>query len=239
MSVRPAMRQAAPRPPTRRRPPSRITAPSAGATVSGAVTVSATASDAGTVAGVQFKLDGRESRSGGHVRALLGGLEHGGRLERPALAHRDGARRGRQSSTSAAVAVTVSNVTPTGLVAAYGFGEGTGTSTADASGSGNTARSAVQAGQPPATRQCPLVRRRQRLGHGSRRRVPGSDERNDARGVGVPNRAWHLVANGRLQGAGGQPRLRPVCEPPDDSAEQPGLRGGRDPRRGRHGGACR
>ncbi len=114
-----------------------ITAPSAGATVSGAVTVNATASDAGTVADVQFKLDGAnlgpEDTSAPYATNWDTTTASNGSHSLTATA-RDAA--GNQA-TSAAVAVTVSNVTPTGLVAAYGFGEGAGTATADASGSGN------------------------------------------------------------------------------------------------------
>ena len=101
------------------------------------MTVSATASDAGTVAGVQFKLDGAnlgpEDTSAPFAADWNTATASNGPHSLTATA-RDAA--GNQA-TSAGVAVTVSNVTATGLVAAYGFGEGTGTSTADASGSGN------------------------------------------------------------------------------------------------------
>ena len=114
-----------------------ITAPPAG-TVSGTVNVSANAADNGTVAGVQFKLDGS------NLGAEDGGAPYtfswdtlsatNGAHTLTAVA-RDGAG---NTTTSAPVAVTVSNVAPGGNVAAYSFDESSGNTVFDASGLANT-----------------------------------------------------------------------------------------------------
>ena len=131
-----------------------ITAPANGATVSTTATVSANASDNGTVAGVQFKLDGsslgaedttspysiswdtKNSTNGPHTLTAVARDQAG------------------NTTTSTAVNVTVTNAGGTdGLVAAYGFDEGIGTTTADQSGNGNngTLSNATWAGARPAS----------------------------------------------------------------------------------------
>ena len=79
-------------PPSDTTPPTvSITAPATGATVSGtAVTVLATAADNVGVAGVQFKLDGRQPRRRGHDRPLLRDVEQHHRDQR--LPHPHGSR---------------------------------------------------------------------------------------------------------------------------------------------------
>ena len=99
--------------------------------------MNATASDAGSVAGVQFRLDGAalgsEDLSAPYTTTWDTSTASNGSHALTATA-RDAAG---NLTTSSPVTVTVSNVAPTGLVAAYGFGEGTGASTADSSGNGN------------------------------------------------------------------------------------------------------
>jgi chitodextrinase len=114
-----------------------LTAPPAG-TVTGTVTVSASASDNGTLVGVQFLLDGAPllaedtvapySISWSTVTAVNGAHTLSARA-RDAAGNR---------TTSATVAVTVSNAAPTGLVAAFSFSEGSGPSSADRTGLGHT-----------------------------------------------------------------------------------------------------
>jgi hypothetical protein len=115
-----------------------ITAPAAGATVSGATAVSATASDDVGVAGVQFKVDGQnigpEDTTAPYSVSWATASVANGTHNLTAVA-RDGAG---NPTTSAVVAVTVSNTGPAGLVAAYSFDAGSGTTVADLSGNGNT-----------------------------------------------------------------------------------------------------
>ncbi len=117
-----------------------VTAPANGATVSGATTsVSASAADNGSVAGVQFKLDGAnlgaEDTTSPYQVTWDTTTASNGSHTLTAVA-RDGAN---NTATSAAVSVTVSNSTqPAGLVAAFGFDEGSGTTAADQSGNNNT-----------------------------------------------------------------------------------------------------
>ena len=115
-----------------------ITAPASGATVSATVAVNANATDNGTVASVQFKLDGNnlgapDTSSPYSVNwdtTTATNTQH----SLTAVAT-DAAG---NAATSATVTVTVSNAPPSsGLVAAYGFDEGAGTTTADQSGTGN------------------------------------------------------------------------------------------------------
>jgi fibronectin type 3 domain-containing protein len=113
-----------------------ITSPAGGATVSGSIAVSASASDDGGVAGVQFLIDGANlgaedttapySVSWGTTTAANGSHTLTARA-------RDAAG---NTTASAAVTVSVSNTTTTGLVAAYGFDEGTGTTAGDSTASG-------------------------------------------------------------------------------------------------------
>jgi chitodextrinase len=119
-------------------PPSvSITAPAAGATVSATVCVTASASDNVGVAGVQFKLDGAnlgaEDTSSPYSVSWDTTTASNGTHTLTAVA-RDAAG---NTTTSAAVTVTVSNTAPTGLVAAYNFNAGSGTTLADRSGTGN------------------------------------------------------------------------------------------------------
>ena len=119
-------------------PPSvALTAPAAGP-VSGTIDLRANASDNGSVAGVQFLLDGQalgtEDTATPFERSWDTRTVANGTHQLAARA-RDAA--GNQT-TSAAVTVTVANLTGTGLVAAFGFNEGVGFSAADASPEGNT-----------------------------------------------------------------------------------------------------
>jgi fibronectin type 3 domain-containing protein len=119
-------------------PPSvSITSPSAGATVSGTVTVTAGASDNGTVAGVQFRLNGtnlgQEDTAAPYSISWDTLTSPNGPYSLSAVA-RDAAG---NTTTSANVGVTVQNTASAGIAAAWGFDEGTGTTTADQSGRGN------------------------------------------------------------------------------------------------------
>lgn len=119
-------------------PPSvSVTNPANAATVSGSITVDATALDDVAIAGVQFLLDtnnlGAEdtvapfSISWNTVSTING-------THTLAARARD---TGGNVTTSATVAVTVSNAAPNGLVLAMGFNEGSGATVSDASGNGN------------------------------------------------------------------------------------------------------
>jgi hypothetical protein len=120
-------------------PPSvSITAPASGAAVSGVTSIQASATDDGTVAGVQFKVDG--NNIGGEDTSAPYGVSwntttlQNGVYTLTAVA-RDSAG---HSSESAGATVTVANAQlPTGLVAAYGFNEGAGSQALDATGSGH------------------------------------------------------------------------------------------------------
>jgi fibronectin type 3 domain-containing protein len=120
-------------------PPSvSITAPSNGATVSGAVTVTANASDNGSVAGVQFKLDGSNLGAEDTTAPYSVQWDTWSSSNAPhtlTAVARDAAN---NTTTSANVGVTVSNTAAAGLVAGWAFDEGTGTTTADRSGNNNT-----------------------------------------------------------------------------------------------------
>ena len=119
-----------------------ITAPAGGAILTGTTTVTASATDnSGTVAGVQFRLDGTdlgaEDTSAPYSLPWDTRTASNGSHTLTAVA-RDPAG---NTATSAPVTITVSNSgTPpvAGLVAAYGFDEGSGTTATDASGNGNT-----------------------------------------------------------------------------------------------------
>jgi hypothetical protein len=89
-----------------------VTTPAAGATVSGTITVTATASSAGGVAGVQFKLDG--ANLGAEVTAApyqvswnTTGVGNGSHTLSAVVRSTTGA-----TAPSAGVAVTVNNITP-------------------------------------------------------------------------------------------------------------------------------
>jgi chitodextrinase len=115
-----------------------LTAPANGATVSGTVTVSANASDNVAVASVQFTLDG--NNLGSAVATAPYTLSWNSTTATNGT-HTLGAiavdTSGNQASATT-VSVTVSNTTPTGLVAAYSLDEGSGTTAGDSSGNNNT-----------------------------------------------------------------------------------------------------
>ncbi len=101
-----------------------LSAPAGGATVSGTIDVRANASDNGSLAGVQFLLDGQplgaEDTSAPYERSWDTRTAPNGAHQLSARA-RDAAGNQR---TSAAVGVTVNNSVappPSGLVAAFGF----------------------------------------------------------------------------------------------------------------------
>ncbi len=108
-----------------------ITAPAAG-NVSGTINVTANASDNSGVSGVQFKLNGvnlgAEDISSPYSYSWNTSTTANGSYTLTAVA-RDAAG---NTTTSAAVVVTVSNAT--NLIAALHFNEGTGTAAADVSG---------------------------------------------------------------------------------------------------------
>ena len=114
-----------------------ITSPTGGATVSGSVTVNANASDNGSVAGVQFKVDGTnlgaEDTASPYSISWDTFAAGNGAHSLTAVA-RDGAG---NTTTSPGVSVTVQNTAPPGLVGAWAFDEGSGTTVADQSGKGN------------------------------------------------------------------------------------------------------
>ena len=127
-------------PPDTTPPTVAVSAPAAGASVSGTTPVSANASDNVAVAGVQFTLDGAnlgaEDTSAPYSTSWNTTTASNGAHTLRAIA-RDAAG---NSTTSAAVGVTVANTTPpppTGLVAAYGFEETSGTAVTDSSSAGN------------------------------------------------------------------------------------------------------
>ena len=99
--------------------------------------MTANASDNGSVAGVQFKLDGANLGAEDTTSPYSVSWDT---FSAPNGAHtlsavaRDGAG---NTTTSAAVPVTVSNTGGVGLVGAWAFDEGTGTAAADQSGRGN------------------------------------------------------------------------------------------------------
>jgi len=115
-----------------------LTAPSPGATLTGSTTVSANASDNVGVVGVRFLLDGadlaaEDTTAPFDVTWSTTGTPNGTHILTARA--RDAAG---NTTTSAPVSVTVSNMTPppTGTVAGYAFDDGSGTSAADASGHG-------------------------------------------------------------------------------------------------------
>jgi fibronectin type 3 domain-containing protein len=118
-----------------------VTAPLEGATVSDSTPVTATATDDKNVAGVQFKVDGRNLGAEDTVAPFSitwdTRADVNGSHTLSAVA-RDGAG---NTASATGVTVTVSNtsVSPAGLRAAYGFDEGSGTAALDSSGNYNTA----------------------------------------------------------------------------------------------------
>ena len=118
-----------------------LTAPSQGSILSGVVAVAAVASDDVGVSGVQFLLDG--AALGAEDTAAPFTLDwNTNQASNGAHVLRAVARDARgNTTTSAGVAVTVTNGLIPGLVAAYALDEGTGTLVRDASG--NTNRGAL------------------------------------------------------------------------------------------------
>ena len=111
-----------------------MTSPADGSTVIASGTLTANATDAGGVAGVQFKVDGSDVGAEDtaapytmpwNVQALAAGNHTVTAVARDTSDN---------SATSAPVNVTVD---PKGLVAAYGFEETTGTAVTDSSGKAN------------------------------------------------------------------------------------------------------
>jgi len=119
-------------------PPSvSITAPSAGATVSGTVTVTASATDNGSLAGVQFKLDGSNlgtEDTTAPYSVSWDTFSSGNGAHTLSAVARDAAG---NTASAANVSVTVQNTAAAGLVGAWAFDEGTGTTIADQSGKSN------------------------------------------------------------------------------------------------------
>ncbi len=114
-----------------------ITAPAPLATVSGTVSINATASDNGTVAGVQFKLDGANLgaedtsapySSSWDTFSVANGSHTLGAVARDAAGN---------TTPATNVVVTASNAGTPGLVAAWSFDETSGTTTPDQSGHAN------------------------------------------------------------------------------------------------------
>ncbi len=114
-----------------------ITAPSAGSTQSGTITITANAADNVAVAGVTFFVDGTAIGSEDQVAPWSVSWNTGtvtNASHTLTARARDAAN---NLTTSAAVAVTVSNTAPTSLVLGFSFDEGSGTTLADLSGKGN------------------------------------------------------------------------------------------------------
>ena len=148
------------RPPDTTPPAVAVTSPADGSTVIANGTLTANATDAGGVAGVQFKVDGNDVGAEDtvapytmpwNVQALSAGNHTVTAVARDTSGN---------SATSAPVNVTVD---PKGLVAAYGFEETTGTAVTDSSGKGNPG---TIVGRDPhdlgPLRPCAHLRRRQR-----------------------------------------------------------------------------
>ena len=198
--------------PTDTTPPTvSLTAPTAGATVSGTVSISADAADNLGVASVQFKLDsaplGAPDATAPYSLQWDSATATNGSHTLSAVAS-DAAG---NSTTSAPVQVTVSNTSPSGLVAAYGFDEGAGTTTADQSGHGSTGTlsNAVWSAAGKFGKALSF--------NGSNSFVsvpdaqqPRSDDGDDVGGVGESVGVGLELAFGDLQGAAGEHRLRLV-----------------------------
>jgi fibronectin type 3 domain-containing protein len=114
-----------------------ITAPAGGATVAGTTTVTANASDNGSVAGVQFRVDGSNVGAEDTTAPYSVSWDTFSSANGPhtlSAVARDGAG---NTTTSANVAVTVQNTASAGLNGAWAFDESSGTTAADQSGKGN------------------------------------------------------------------------------------------------------
>jgi hypothetical protein len=117
-----------------------LTSPGAGATIYGTISIVASASDNGTLAGVQFLLDG------GNLGAEVTGAGPTYTYTWNTTTTTDGAHTvsarvrdaANNTATAANLTVTVANVAPPGLVAAYSFNAGSGTTAADSSGNAIT-----------------------------------------------------------------------------------------------------
>jgi len=115
-----------------------ITAPTAGATITGTVSVTAGAQDDRGLTSLQFRLDGADLGAADTTSPYAISWDtrtasNGAHALTAIARDTDG-----NTTTSAAVSVTVSNTTPppTGIVAAYGFEEPSGTTVTDMSGNG-------------------------------------------------------------------------------------------------------
>jgi hypothetical protein len=114
-----------------------ISSPTNGATVSGTISVNANAADNVGIAGVQFLLDGNnlgaEDTAGPFTASWNTTAVSNGTHILTARARDTGGN----TTVSAPITVTVSNVTPSGLVLALGFNENNGTTVTDSSGNSN------------------------------------------------------------------------------------------------------
>ena len=151
-----------------------ITAPAAGATVSRHASRStASASDNGTVAGVQFKLDGANLGAEDTTAPYSISWDTFSAGNGPhTLCARSRATPPATRRTAASVAVTVSqHRAPPASSRAWAFDEGSGTTTADQSGQ-RQHRHAHQRdlGDDGQVQQRALLQRHERLGHGRRTR---------------------------------------------------------------------
>ena len=90
------------------------------------------------------------------------------------------------------------------------------------------------AGARRALRRRALVRRRERLGHGSRCAFARPDHRDDARGLGPPDRRRLDLAHADPEGAGGEPHLRALLQRGQRAAVGSRVRGRRRPRHARN-----
>ena len=187
-----------------------VTAPASGATVSATVSVTANASDNGSVAGVQFKLDGANLGAEDTTSPYSVSWDT---FSAPNGAHtltavaRDGAG---NTTTSAAVPVTVSNTGGVGLVGAWAFDEGTGTAAADQSGRGNNGTIANAAWVTNGKFNKALSFN----GTNAWVTVAGrcdarSHDRHDTRSLGAARRLGRL-ADGRREGPGRRAGVRPL-----------------------------
>jgi hypothetical protein len=114
-----------------------ITAPASGATVASTTTVTANASDNGSVAGVQFRVDGANvgaEDTTAPYSVSWDTFSSGNGPHTLSAVARDGAG---NTTTSANVGVTVQNTAAAGLNGAWAFDESSGTTAADQSGKGN------------------------------------------------------------------------------------------------------
>ena len=109
--------------------------------------------------------------------------------------------RSTQSSASGTTSACPAPPQPGGLVAAYSFNGGSGATLADSSGRAECRHDlGTELDDGRQERRRPHLRRRQRPRHGGRLRLTRPDHRDDARGVGAPDRE-HVLADDRDEGA--------------------------------------